>query len=106
MDCRRSHCANRPERSHSVIRHSGTGSCLPNIPRKQDYPMKYASIIPTLPRLLRAQDASDYVAGETVLAELRERYGVRPVVQKKGLTAYDRYDLDRAIEAMKSKRAK
>lgn len=63
--------------------------------------MKYTSIIASLPRLLRADDAADYCAGATVLAELCARFGVKPVVRKKGLTAYDRRDLDAAIEQMK-----
>jgi hypothetical protein len=67
--------------------------------------MKYCDIMASLPRLLRAEDAEDYVAGPTVLADLRERFGLRAIVQQKKLTVYDRHDIDLAIENLKQARA-
>ncbi len=63
--------------------------------------MKYSDIMATLPRLLRSRDAADYVAGEAVLVDLSENHGLKPIIQKKGVTAYDRHDLDAAIERLK-----
>lgn len=63
--------------------------------------MKYQSIIASLPRLLSARDAEDYVAGPTILADLRANFGLSPVEQRKGLTIYDRNDIDDAIERKK-----
>ncbi len=59
--------------------------------------MKYQAVIAMLPRLLRAEDAADYVGGETMLKEL----AVEPFSRRKGSTLYDRVDLDRAIDARK-----
>lgn len=59
--------------------------------------MKYHAIINLLPRMLGAAEARDYVGGQTMLREL----SVKPTVQRKGLTLYDRQDLDRAIEKIK-----
>ena len=56
--------------------------------------MKYHAVIAMLPRLLRAEEAADYVGGETMLKEL----AVEPFSRRKGSTLYDRVDLDRAIE--------
>jgi hypothetical protein len=67
--------------------------------------VKYCDIMASLPRLLRAEDAEDYVAGPTVLADLRERYGLKPTIQQKKLTVYDRHDIDLAIENLKQTRA-
>lgn len=63
--------------------------------------MKYHAIIHMLPRLLRAEEACDYVGGPTMLREL----GVEPTTKRKGLTLYDRQDLDRAIEKLKQEEA-
>jgi hypothetical protein len=63
--------------------------------------MKYHAVIAMLPRLLRAEEAADYVGGETMLRELN----VKPTSRRKGCTLYDRHDLDRAIEAVKQKEA-
>ena len=63
--------------------------------------MKYHAVISMLPRLLRAEEAADYVGGETMLREL----AVPPTCKRKGLTVYDRLELDRAIEALKIKEA-
>lgn len=57
----------------------------------------YSAIIALLPRLLRSEHAEDYVGGSTMLKEL----GVKPVEKRKGLTLYDRFDLDAAIELRK-----
>lgn len=59
--------------------------------------MKYHNIIAMLPRLLDAEAAADYVGGPKMLADL----GVKPIVQKKGMTRYDRTELDRAIDKLK-----
>lgn len=64
--------------------------------------MRYHAIIHMLPRLLRADEACDYVGGPTMLRELN----VAPTAQRKGLTVYDRQDLDRAIEKLKLDEAK
>lgn len=63
--------------------------------------MKYHAVIAMLPRMLRAEEAADYVGGQTMLKEL----GVEPTSRRKGCTLYDRHDLDRAIEALKAKEA-
>lgn len=59
--------------------------------------MKYHAVIAMLPRLLRAEEAADYVGGETMLKEL----AVAPFSRRKGSTLYDRVDLDRAIDQRK-----
>ncbi|MDQ3621320.1 MAG: hypothetical protein M3463_02370 [Verrucomicrobiota bacterium] len=59
--------------------------------------MKYHAVIAMLPRLLRAEEAADYVRGETMLKEL----AVPPFSRRKGSTLYDRVDLDRAIDKRK-----
>ena len=59
--------------------------------------MKYSAVIALPPRLLRAEDAADYVGGETMLKEL----AVEPISRRKGSTLYDRVDLDRAIDTRK-----
>ena len=59
--------------------------------------MKYHAVIAMLPRLLRAEEAADYVGGETMLKEL----AVEPFSRRKGSTLYDRVDLDRAIDERK-----
>jgi hypothetical protein len=58
--------------------------------------MTYSSLIHLLPRMLRKEDALDYVGGQTMLKDL----GVRPTVQKKGITLYDRLKLDKALDAL------
>jgi hypothetical protein len=64
-------------------------------------PMKYSSVIASLPRNLRLEDACDYVAGETLLRRLERAGWLKPTVKEKGMTAYDRQDLDRCIERAK-----
>ena len=59
--------------------------------------MKYHQVIVQLPRLLRAEEAADYVGGVTMLKEL----GVSPISKRKGCTLYDRTDLDQAIDKLK-----
>lgn len=63
--------------------------------------MKYHQIIHTLPRLLTAAEAQDYVAGPTMLAVLATDHGLEPVTQRKGLTVYDRTEIDLAVERLK-----
>lgn len=62
--------------------------------------MKYSHIMEMLPRLLRSEEAEDYVGGDVMLREL----GVRPLKQRKGLTIYDRVDLDKAIDNLKAQK--
>lgn len=63
--------------------------------------MKYLSIIEQIPRLLNARDAEDYVAGPTMLAELQNKWGLKPIDKRHRLTTYDRHDIDMAIERKK-----
>jgi hypothetical protein len=63
--------------------------------------MKYQAVMNQLPRLLKADDAEDYVGGETMLRKLE----VKPVHQGNRLTVYDRHELDAAIEKLKAERA-
>jgi ribosomal protein S19E (S16A) len=63
--------------------------------------MKYSAVIASLPRNLRLEDACDYVAGETLLRRLERAGWLKPTVKEKGVTAYDRQDLDRCIERAK-----
>lgn len=63
--------------------------------------MKYSTVIATLPRNLRLEDACDYVAGESLLRRLERAGWLKPTVKEKGTTAYDRQDLDRCIERAK-----
>lgn len=70
----------------------------------QNAAVKYSQVIALLPRLLSARDAEDYVCGPTMLADLREHWGLKPLEQRKGLTVYDRHDIDRAIEQKKLRR--
>lgn len=66
--------------------------------------MKYSSIIAQIPRLLNGRDAEDYVAGPTMLEDLRERWGLKVFDQRPRLTTYDRLEIDAAIERKKAKR--
>lgn len=63
--------------------------------------MKYSDIVLQMPRLLNGADAEDYVAGPTMLEELREKWGLSPIDQRPRLTTYDRHDIDAAIERKK-----
>ena len=63
--------------------------------------MNYSSIMASLPRLLISRDAEDYVAGGTMLKQLCEKWGLRPIEKGHKLTIYDRFDLDAAIERKK-----
>ena len=62
---------------------------------------KYHQIIHTLPRLLNAAEAEDYVAGPTMMTILAKEHGLSPVTQRKGLTVYDRTEIDLAVEKLK-----
>ena len=64
--------------------------------------MKYSEVIAQIPRLLQAKDAVDYCAGQTVLNDLQSKHGLKPIRKAKGLTVYDRNDIDDCIEKMKS----
>lgn len=68
--------------------------------------MKYHQVIFTLPRLLSAAESEDYVAGPTILEVLRTVHGLKPAEQRKGLTVYDRQEIDLAIEKMKKSNRK
>ncbi len=68
--------------------------------------MKYEQIIHTLPRLLTARQAEDYLATPTMLALLIDEHGLRPVEQRKGMTVYDRTDIDLTLEKMKRAKRK
>lgn len=54
-----------------------------------------------VPRLLNARDAGDYVCGSTMLKQLCEKWGLKPLEKGHKLTVYDRHDLDAAIERKK-----
>jgi hypothetical protein len=53
-----------------------------------------------LNRLLRPPEAAKYVGGEQVLAKLKEWGWLRPLVERKRLTVYDRCDLDAAVDRL------
>lgn len=61
----------------------------------------YSSIIASLPRLFNGRDAEDYVAGPTMLEDLRKNWGLKPIDSRPRLTTYDRNDIDAAIERKK-----
>jgi hypothetical protein len=63
--------------------------------------MNYSSIMAAVPRLLNKRDAEDYVCGYTMLKQLCDRWGLRPIEKGNKLTVYDRHDLDAAIERKK-----
>lgn len=60
--------------------------------------MKYSEIIAQAPRLLQARDAEDYCAGATMLAELCERWGLKPFEKRARFCVYDRLAIDAAID--------
>lgn len=64
--------------------------------------MKYASLMAAVPRILNARDAEDYVCGPTILKLLCEKWGLKPFLRLNKLTAYDRNDIDLAIDRLKS----
>lgn len=53
------------------------------------------------PRLLAPDQAQEYVGGQAIFDDLRKRKLVAPRVQKKGLTRYDRRELDAALDRWK-----
>lgn len=63
--------------------------------------MKYAEVVAQAPRLMIKKDAEDYCAVPSVLAELEERWGLKPFEKKAGKTIYDRIEIDQAIEYKK-----
>lgn len=65
---------------------------------------KYSEIMamqPPSPRLLRKDFAAGYVAGEQNLKVLVQAKWVKPIIQHSGCTAYDRRDLDFALDRAK-----
>ena len=77
------------------------GSEAAHIGGQPKYLVKYGDVIATLPRLLTARDAEDYVATPPMLGELRDAWGLAPIEQRRGMTIYDRHDIDASIERMK-----
>lgn len=65
--------------------------------------MKYSDAMAKVPRLLISRDAEDYVATPTMLKDLVDNYGLRPLTQGKRMTVYDRLDIDEAITRKKLK---
>lgn len=61
----------------------------------------YSSVISSAPRLLNGRDAEDYVCGQTMLKQLCDQWGLRPIEKGPRLTVYDRHDIDAAIERKK-----
>ena len=60
------------------------------------------TIVAAWPRFLSPELATDYVGGPTILAALKRQELVSPRVQRKGLTVYDRVELDAACDAFRS----
>ena len=54
-----------------------------------------------LPRMMRPDVAEDYVSAEVLRRALAAGL-IKAKVQKKGLTLYDRHDLDRACDRVES----
>lgn len=57
-----------------------------------------------LPRGLRSRDAEDYVGGATVLSELTRRWRLQPFMRQKGITVYDRHEIDAALDKQRAYR--
>lgn len=53
------------------------------------------------PRLMNPDMAEAYVGGEKVMADLIAKKLLKARTQGKGLTRYDRHDLDAALDAWK-----
>ena len=63
--------------------------------------MSYARIIALLPRLMDTRSTEDYCCGPTMVKQLIEQWGLRPIEKGNRLTVYDRVDVDAAIERKK-----
>lgn len=55
-----------------------------------------------LPRMMRPDVAEDYVGGSEVLKRALAKGLVKARVKRKGLTLYDRHDLDRACDRIET----
>jgi hypothetical protein len=51
--------------------------------------------------MLSPDQAQEYVGGSAIFDELKAQELIAPRVQKKGLTRYDRRELDAALDAWK-----
>ena len=63
--------------------------------------MSYARSVALLPRLMDTRSTEDYCCGPTMLKQLIEQWGLRPIEKGHRLTVYDRVDVDAAIERKK-----
>ena len=65
--------------------------------------MKFSDLIcePPSARLLRVDAAGSYLGGEQNLKAAEQAGWIKPTIRHKGCTAYDRHDLDLAIDRAK-----
>lgn len=50
------------------------------------------------PRMMNPDMAADYVGGSSIFQDLLKKKLVKPRVQRKGCTRYDRVELDNALD--------
>ena len=60
------------------------------------------NLIAAWPRLMSPDVAKEYVGGDMILRALLAQKLLTPRVQRKGLTRYDKADLDAACDAFRS----
>jgi hypothetical protein len=53
------------------------------------------------PRMMSSEEATAYAGGPTIFADLLKKKLLKPREQRKGLTRYDRLDVDGALDAWK-----
>jgi hypothetical protein len=58
------------------------------------------NLITGWPRMMSPEMAEEYVGGPTIFKDLTKKR-IKPRVQRKGLTRYDRYMLDAALDVWK-----
>jgi hypothetical protein len=56
------------------------------------------NVIAGWPRMLDPHESHEYVGGGTIFADLEKKNLIKPRVQGKGLTRYDRVELDNALD--------